>query len=91
MLRVTNDFPLPRTFSLHRRRDVTGYSGEGIVADGVVFGDGATVVHWRGDVTSTSVWSSFADAIQVHGHDGATEPVWHDRAEPELALGLSTG
>ncbi|WP_174816991.1 hypothetical protein [Nocardia brasiliensis] len=65
-----------RTFEFHRDQDVTGYNGTGVVADGVTFADGVTVVHWRGQRRSTVVWPSVEDAIAVHGHDGATRLVW---------------
>lgn len=65
-----------RTFEFHRDQDVTGYSGTGVVADGVTFDDGTTVVHWRGERRSTVVWPSVEDAIAVHGHDGATRLVY---------------
>lgn len=68
----------PRTFAMIRRQDVTGASGIGHVADGVVFPDGTTVVRWRGDNPSTVVWPSWQAAEAVHGHGGATEFVWED-------------
>lgn len=36
-----------RTFVLYRDTDVTGISGTGPVADGVVYPDGVTVMRWR--------------------------------------------
>lgn len=74
-----------RTFEFQRDRDLTGVSGTGVVADGVVFDDGVAVVRWRGDRRSTVVWSSVEEAIAVHGHDGATRLVWTDHVEPGLA------
>ena len=65
-----------RTFEFHRDADVTGVSGTGVVADGVTFDDGVTVVRWRGETRSTVVWPSVEDAIAVHGHDGATRLVY---------------
>jgi hypothetical protein len=53
-----------RTFEFHRDADVTGVSGTGIVADGVAFDDGVTVVRWRGERRSTVVWPS-AVAVMV--------------------------
>ena len=47
-----------RTFELHRDRDVSGVSGVGVVADGVAFPDGLSVVRWRGERQSTVVWPS---------------------------------
>ena len=65
-----------RTFELHRDRDVSGVSGVGVVADGVAFPDGLSVVRWRGERQSTVVWPSIEDVIAIHGHDGATRLVW---------------
>lgn len=67
---------MTRTFQLHRDHDVSGVSGEGVVADGVVFPDGVAVVRWRGDRQSTVVWPSVEDVIAIHGHGGATRLVW---------------
>jgi hypothetical protein len=66
-----------RTFSMVRSEDVTGFSGTGIVADGVEFDDGTTVIRWRGDHKSTVVWDSMESAIRVHGHDGRTVFEFH--------------
>jgi hypothetical protein len=69
---------LPRRFHLFREIDYTGASGTGIVADGCQFPDGVTVVRWRGVHASTVVWADLADAVAIHGHDGATRVVWLD-------------
>ena len=65
-----------RIFQLHRDHDVSGISGTGIVADGVVFPDGVTVIRWRGERRSTVVWQSVDDVEAIHGHGGATRIVW---------------
>jgi hypothetical protein len=65
-----------RTFELIRDEDVTGVSGTGVVADGVVFDDGITVLRWRGERRSTVVWASVDDAVAIHGHDGKTRLVY---------------
>lgn len=65
-------------FELHRDIDVTGVSGSGVVADGVLFPDGTVCIHWRGPCPSTVVWQSIADAIAVHSHGGKTRFVWLD-------------
>jgi hypothetical protein len=67
-----------RRFLLERRIDVSGVSGTGLVAEGIEFGDGTTVIRWRGDQPSTVVWASVDAAMAVHGHNGATELVWED-------------
>lgn len=62
-------------FVLRRHQDVTGVSGTGIVADGVLFpaaGKSKAVLRWRGERGSTVVWDNLHHAREVHGHDGAT-------------------
>jgi hypothetical protein len=67
-----------RRFRLQRDVDVSGISGTGVVADGVVFPDGVAVVRWRGERQSTVVWPSIDDVEAIHGHGGATRIVWID-------------
>ena len=68
----------PRTFALVRDHDVTGVSGTGRVAEGVLWTDGTVAVRWLGDRPSTVAWASLDDAIHVHGHGGHTRIVWDD-------------
>ncbi|MFE5853564.1 hypothetical protein ACFQ61_10170 [Streptomyces sp. NPDC056500] len=67
-----------RRFHLQRHTDVTGASGTGRVADGVLWPDGTVSIRWRGDRPSVVFWQSLADAEAVHGHGGATEIIWAD-------------
>lgn len=67
-----------RRFVLIRSKDITGVSGTGVVADGVEFPSGSTVVAWRGEHSSTVIWASIEDAMYVHGHGGATKVHWLD-------------
>jgi hypothetical protein len=76
-----------RTFYLDRPTDVTGVSGTGIVAYGVVFDDGTTVIRWLGEHRSTVVWPTLEDAQAIHGHHG-TEIVWLDRHPPPGFSGI---
>jgi hypothetical protein len=69
-----------RRFHLQRDDDVTGISGVGAVADGVVWADGAVTIRWRGQHPSTVNWASLADAKAIHGHGGATRFIWDDPA-----------
>ncbi|MCQ6250884.1 hypothetical protein [Streptomyces malaysiensis] len=68
----------PRRFHLQRDTDISGVSGTGRVADGVLWSDGTVAVRWLGDRPSTVAWLSLDDALHVHGHDGATRIVWDD-------------
>lgn len=69
-----------RRFELIRHHDETGISGTGPVAEGVEFGDGRVVLRWctEGRPGSLVIWDSAADALEIHGHAGATELVWID-------------
>jgi hypothetical protein len=69
-------------FELLRHHDVTGASGTGRVAVGVVFEDGIAVTHWLTDTRSTVVWhtesldAAEATLKRIHGHGGHTEINW---------------
>jgi hypothetical protein len=67
--------PAASPFILRRHHDVTGVSGTGIVADGVLFpaaGKSKAIVRWRGERGSTVVWDHIGHVKEIHGHDGAT-------------------
>ncbi|MYW03482.1 hypothetical protein GT354_35465 [Streptomyces sp. SID3343] len=68
----------PRRFYLDRDVDVTGASGIGRVADGVLWPDGTASLRWRGEHPSTVTWDRMTDAERIHGHGGATRIVWID-------------
>lgn len=80
---------LPRRFKLVRHEDETGVSGEGVVAVGVEWPDGAVSLQWRNEdnprVTVDSNALSFKPAPdgveateEVHRHGGKTEVVFVD-------------
>lgn len=64
-----------RVFQLVRDIDVTGFSGVGVVADGVIWPDGAVSMRWRGAVRTTVEAGCLTDIELIHGHDGATRVV----------------
>ena len=68
----------PRRFYLNRLRDISGISGTGNVADGVMWPDGTVTIRWRGLRPSTVNWGDMDDVEAIHGHAGATEIVWVD-------------
>ena len=80
-----------RRFTMFRRGDLSATHNDQQVAppdepqfEGVVFGDGTTVLRWCTPLRSTSVWADLATALGVHGHPEEryrSEIVWHD--EPE--------
>ena len=71
-----------RTFELHRDTDVSGVSGTGVVAEGVEFADGTTVVRWlRAGTTrpemvnpTTVVHPDLANVLAVGLVDQPTRP-----------------
>lgn len=65
-------------FQLVRHEDESGVSGTGIVAQGVEFDDGQVVMHWLGDIKSTTMYQSIGDIHKIHGHDGKTIVDWID-------------
>lgn len=75
---MADELSFPRPFVLRRAVDVSGVSGTGDVAEGVVFGDGTVALRWRSSMASTVLWASLDDAIAVHGHDGRTTAVFAD-------------
>jgi hypothetical protein len=67
-----------RRFELHRDQDVTGVSGAGVVAEGVLFSDGRAALRWLTATASTAVYDCLTDVATIHGHDGSTRIVWLD-------------
>lgn len=82
----------PRMFHLERDTDVSGVSGVGRVADGVLWPDGSVTIRWRGEQPSTVNWATLEHAEAVHGHGGATRIVFDDDvAAGEIAQAAETG
>lgn len=65
----------PRMFELRRHQDVSGVSGEGVVAHVVEYPNGKVTVAWCGVVQSINVYDSLDDVLRIHGHGGLTELV----------------
>jgi hypothetical protein len=63
----------PRTFKLTRVQDVSGVSGTGVVAEGVVFTNGKCAVTWYGKIASVTVYNTFEECTTIHGHEGRTK------------------
>ena len=67
-----------RRFVLWRKEDPTGVSGTGIIAQGIMFGDGRVSLRWLSEHASTANFDSIDDVRAIHGHDGATVVDWMD-------------
>jgi hypothetical protein len=74
-----NPAELPRPFLLCRSKDHSGLSGIGVVATGVAFPDGITVVRWRGyhsGIHQLEIFTNPDDLTTIHGHRGSSELLW---------------
>jgi hypothetical protein len=69
-----------RRFSLLRKKDATGISGTGVIAEGAIFGDGTAVLRWL-STRSIATYPDWDTLLSTHGHGGATVPLWHDPSE----------
>ena len=65
-----------KTFTLYRKKDLSGISGVGTVAEGVEFHDGQVVISWFGQFHSINIYPSMEIMLSVHGHGGATEVIY---------------
>lgn len=75
----------PRRFVLRRYEDVTGISGEGRVADGVLWPDRTASIRWRGEHPSIVFWDRGRVSVEmIHGHQGRTEIEWTDPEQPDV-------
>ncbi len=64
-------------FWLERTEDVSGTSGIGRVAEGVIFSNGWCALHWLTKYTSVAFYQSVAELEAIHGHDGRTKVVFN--------------
>ncbi len=67
-----------RRFHFERHEDESGVSGTGKVAEGVLFGEAFYVLHWMGVHKSLVIYTSLAEMMVIHGHEGKTRLVWDD-------------
>ena len=70
--------PGMRRFVLERNTDHSGFSGVGVITQGVVFSDGTVVMKWLGRFPTVTVFGSVYELEAIHGHGGATVIVWLD-------------
>jgi hypothetical protein len=62
-----------KPFHLRRIVDDSGVSGIGVVAEGVVFEHGMTVLHWLGGISSITIYANIDEMMKIHGHGGHTQ------------------
>ena len=66
---------LIQPFYLQRNEDVSGVSGTGIVAVGVVLPSGQAILEWQTQYHSLGIYDSLEALERIHGHDGATKVI----------------
>ncbi len=57
-----------RRFNLIRYTDITGVSGIGNVAEGIVFSDGTVVMRWKSKIPTTTIYNSLENLLAIHDH-----------------------
>jgi hypothetical protein len=64
-----------KKFYLMRHIDVHGNSGVGVVAEGIIFGDGTGSFTWITKHKTVTTFLKVKDLIDLHNHEGRTEIV----------------
>lgn len=72
--RQPDTYPVKR-FYLLRKEDLTGMSGEGIVAFGVVLPSGKAILEWVTQLTSVALYDDLGSLEAIHGHEDRTKIV----------------
>jgi len=72
-------------FVLVRTEDVSGISGTGIVAEGILFSTGKAVLAWTTEYRSVAIYDSIGTLTAIHGHNGRTRIEWIDSLPDEVA------
>lgn len=62
-----------QVFHLIREEDVTGISGIGHIATGVVLPSGRVVLEWHTAHKSLGIYDNVGEVRAIHGHDGKTK------------------
>ena len=78
----TTNKSFARRFVLNRKKDPTGTSGTGVVAEGVMFSGGKVALHWFSHYGAVNVYDSIEVVRVLHGHGKSTEIQWLDE-EPK--------
>ena len=67
-----------KRFVLNRKKDISGVSGTGIVAEGVQYSNGKIAMQWLSGTPTLETTDSIEAIIRIHGHGGNTEIKWID-------------
>ena len=64
--------PKPKRFWLMRNEDESGVSGQGLVAEGIIFQNGKCALSWLTKYSSVAIYDSIKLVEAIHGHNGKT-------------------
>lgn len=67
-----------KRFLLVRDRDLSGVSGTGVIAEGVLSSVRKVALFWVTKHRSVVLYDSLQEMIAIHGHGGATRIEWQD-------------
>ena len=62
-----------RKFYLFRHEDIHNNSGTGVVAEGVIFGDGTGSYTWLTKQKTVTTFVKIKDVMELHSHGGKTD------------------
>lgn len=62
-----------RVFSVIRNKKDGSKFEKGHIIDGIIFDDGITVIRWKSDTGSTSIFNDFEHFDRIHGSKGHAE------------------
>lgn len=70
-----------KTFYLLRHEDVHDNTGEGVVAEGVIFDNGMCAMTWLSNVKTVTVFQKITEVKKIHGHGGRTEVIIEGKSD----------
>ena len=68
-----------KTFYLLRHEDVSGTSGAGVVAEGVIFDNGMVAMTWLSKFKTVTMFPDIRTVDKIHSHEGKTELIIEGR------------
>lgn len=66
-----------KLFKLDRTKDISGVSGTGIVAEGVIFSNGKVSLCWLGDKSTIVIYDNIKLVEQINCHNGNTKIIYY--------------
>lgn len=65
-----------KQFLLNRKEDISGVSGTGVIAHGVILPSGRVVMEWVTKHKSIAIYDSIDEIQMLHAHPGKTELIY---------------